>query len=132
MENLASEWEEVSGIPGGQPPGGVQFNSPDGGEIFYIESGGPSIPVSLSVSLPEPYNFVSFTVDLGQKSNGMTIYSLHITDPDHYYKMGVIKRYEIKKYIVYRAPAGTEDWEFDHAGAVPVFYRLKLYPIRVN
>ena len=47
-------------------------------------------------------------------------------------KMDVIKTYEIKKYIVYRAPAGTEDWEFDHAGAVPIFNRLKLYPIRVN
>ncbi len=39
MEHRPGERGSVSGIPGGQPPGGARFNSPGGGQIHDVDAG---------------------------------------------------------------------------------------------
>lgn len=127
-ENHSYQYKTVSGYAGNQVAGGYRFQT--GGGFWYSESGGPSISGSISLSLPSPYNFVSFSVNLGNNSSsGRFVTVPNTTD---YFKLYVSKVVEVRPYAVYRARSGTENWELYSVGAVPITYSINAYAKKVS
>lgn len=86
----------TSGYAGNQPSNGTKF--PTGGGFYYSDSGGPT--ASISVSFPEPFNSVSFSIGLGNSStSGIFVNVPNTTD---YFKLYITKEYEVRPYIIYR------------------------------
>lgn len=85
----------VEGFAGNQTTG-VRF--PTLGGFYYSTSGGPT--TTLNLSFPEPYDWLSLSVPLGNKStSGIYVAAPNTTD---YFKLSVIKDYSVQPYIVYR------------------------------
>lgn len=84
-----------SGYAGNQS---TWYSFPTGGGFWYSESGGPT--VSVSASFPEPFNSVSFSVNLGNKSTT----GIYVAAPNKvdYFKLWVDKYYEVTPYVVYK------------------------------
>lgn len=120
-------YKTVGGYAGNQPAGGLSF--PTGGGFYFSDSGGPSVSGSVSVGLPAPYNFVSFSVNLGNSSSSG--YFVTVPDKVNKYKLYVEKTMEVRPYLTYRARVGTENWEVVGGGAVPVVYSVSPYAKRV-
>ena len=126
-EYLPYQYKTVSGYAGNQIPGGYRFST--GGGFWYTETGGPSIPVSISLSLPSPYNVLSLNVKLGKNSNsGQFVTAPNTTD---YFKLYVDKTVEIRPYAVYRTESGTESWQLYTTGGVTVTYSVNAYAKKV-
>ncbi len=119
-EYLPYSYTTLSGYAGNQVAGGYKF--PTGGGFWFSDVGGPTVSGSVSLSLPAPFNIVSVSVNLGQKGDSGVWVSAPTTTA--YYKLYVSKVMELRSYIVYRAPVGTENWEVDNAGTVPITYSV--------
>lgn len=127
-EYYSYQYKTVGGYAGNQAAGGYRFQT--GGGFGYSESGGPSVSGSVSLSLPAPYNFVSFSVNLGNNSSsGKFVTVPNTTD---YFKLYVSKVVEVRPYAVYRARSGTENWELDSVGGVPITYSVNAYAKKVS
>lgn len=121
------QYKTVGGYAGNQVSGGYKF--PTGGGFWFSDSGGPAVSGSLSLSLPAPYNVVSFSVNLGRNSSSGSFVAVPTTT--HYYKLYTSKVLEVRPYAVYRAKSGTQNWELDHVGCVSVVYSVTTYAKRV-
>lgn len=119
-EYKSYKYTTLSGYAGNQVAGGYRF--PTGGGFWFTDSGGPEVSASVSVGLPKPFNMVSVSVNLGKKGTS----GLWVSAPSssYYYKLYVSKKMELRPYITYRAPIGTENWEVYMGGAVPVVYSV--------
>lgn len=127
-EYLEHEIVTVSGFAGNQLSGGYQF--PTGGGFWYSDSGGPSVTGSISLSLPAPFDMLSFSVNLGKSAtSGLFVNAPNTTD---YFKLYVVKTVEVSPYVVYRAPSGTEDWEIDHIGSTRTVLSSSASAVKVN
>ena len=74
------------------------------------------------MGLPKPYDIVSVSINLGKKgTSGLWV---AVPSSSSYYKLYVSKKMELRPYITYRAPVGTENWEVYVGGAVPVVYSV--------
>lgn len=127
-EQLPYKYKKVQGYAGGQLSGGYRFQT--GGGFYYSESGGPDISGSVSLSLPAPFNFVSFSTNLGKKgSSGRFVTVPNTRD---YFKLYVEKTVEVRPFVVYKKRSGTEGtWQIDHVGAVPMPYSINAYAKKV-
>lgn len=123
------QYKNLYGFAGNQLSGG--YNFPEGGGIWYTTSGGPDVSASFSLGLPAPYDFVSVSVNIGT-AGGTTGEFVIFPADSHYYKVYVKKTMELRPYVTYRAPAGTEDWEVYNAGAVSIEYSHSAYPLKVS
>ena len=114
------KYTTFSGYAGNQVAGGYKF--PTGGGFWFTDSGGPEVSASVNVGLPKPYDMVSVSVNLGKKgTSGLWV---SVPSSSSYYKLYVSKKMELRPYITYRAPVGTEDWEIYVGGAVPIVYSV--------
>ena len=88
--------------------GGYKF--PTGGGFYFSDSGGPNVSGSVSLSLPAPYNFVSISVGLGNRS---TTSGLYVTVPNKtdYFKLYVEKEMEVRPYAIYKQNKHTREYE---------------------
>lgn len=121
------QYRTVGGYAGNQVAGGYRF--PTGGGFWYTDSGGPSVSGSISLSLPAPYNFVSFSVNLGRKSSsGQFVTVPNTTD---YFKLYISKVIEVRPYAIYIARSGTQNWELYMVGGVPITYSITAYAKKV-
>lgn len=110
----------VKALAGGQDPEGAYFSRTT--QIHYSLSGGSSVTGSVYVTLPAPYNIISFSVNIGRKTSGVSEYSVGLESgqaPGNYYLM-ITKYYYVNPYVVYRKRSGTadipENWVIDHTG----------------
>ena len=125
-EYLPYQYKTVGGYAGNQVAGGYCF--PTGGGFWYTDSGGPSVSGSITLSFPSPYNFVSFSVNLGQKSSsGQYVAVPNTTD---YFKLYISKVIEVRPYAIYVRSA-TQDWTLYMVGAVPITYSISAYAKKV-
>ena len=108
--------------------GGYKF--PTGGGFYFSDSGGPNVSGSVSLSLPAPYNFVSISVGLGNRS---TTSGLYVTVPNKtdYFKLYVEKEMEVRPYAIYKQNKHTREYELYDVGAVSVLYKLSAYAKKV-
>lgn len=135
-EYLPDQIGTAGAYAAGQPSGGVYLTSPGDG-MNYTLSGGASATCTIGVSLPAPYNYVSFSVNIGSYS-GSTVTGNIITlgsRPAGYYKLYIEKSYNVSPYVVYRRPSGaahSDEWEIYNVGATYEF--ISAYPqlIRVG
>ena len=127
-EYLPYQEKTVGGYAGNQLAGGYRFST--GGGFYFSEEGGPEISASVSVALPAPYNFISFSVNLGNKaSSGIIVDVPNTTD---YFKLYVEKDLELRPYVVYKKPVGQDgEWEIERSGVVPVVIRMNPYAKKV-
>lgn len=127
-EHFDYQYKTVGGYAGNQLAGGYRF--PTGGGFYYSDSGGPSVSGSVSLSLPAPFNFVSFSVNLGERttSTGMYITAPNSTD---YFKLYVEKGMEVRPYAVYKQNPDTREYELYTVGAVSVPYSISAYAKKV-
>lgn len=95
----------------------------------FTDSGGPSVSASVNIGLPKPYDYFSVSINLG--TSGTKGKFVEVPTTEHYYKLYVEKTMELRPYITYRAPVGTENWEIYNGGAVPIVYRVNQYAKRV-
>lgn len=115
-----------------QVAGGYQF--PTGGGFWFTDNGGPSVSGSINLSLPAPFNSLSFSINLGQKGSS----GLFVTAPDttHYFKLYVSKEMEITPYVIYRKRVGAEHdsdpWEIDSASVLQSVYSVSASARIVN
>ena len=132
IEYLSKQYKTLGGDAGNQATGGYQF--PTGGGFWFTDSGGPSVSGSIYLSLPSPYNCLSFSINLGQK--GVSGLFVSVPDTIHYYKLYVSKRLELTPYIMYRKLVGaqhdSDPWEFDYAGLLKSVYSVSAYARRIN
>lgn len=132
IEYLSKQYKTLGGDAGNQASGGYQF--PTGGGFWFTDSGGPSVSGSIYLSLPSPYNCLSFSINLGQKG----VSGLYVNAPDtiHYFKLYVSKKLELTPYIMYRKLVGaqhdSDPWEFDYAGLLQSVYSVSAYARRIN
>lgn len=94
-EHFDYQYKTLKGYAGNQLSGGYKF--PTGGGFYFSDSGGPNVSGSVSLSLPAPYNFVSISVGLGNRS---TTSGLYVTVPNKtdYFKLYVEKEMEVRPY----------------------------------
>lgn len=97
---------------------GPKYRFKTGGGFWYSEGGGPSISGSLALSLPAPFNAVSFSMNLGNKSTSGAF--VNVPDTEHHYKLYIERKFEIRPYATYRASVGSNKWELYNSGAVAV------------
>ncbi len=125
--DLGTYRTSVRGLPDGQDPGGHEFKSST--RIHYSLDSGKKISGGINVALPVPYNWISFSVNIGT-TDGVG-YSEGLDDdkdqePGIYYLM-ITKYYDANAYAVYRRRVGTadtpENWVIDHTGVVLTFHR---------
>lgn len=113
VEYLDVEHTTAEGYAGGQPSRGTYFDE-YGGSFAYTESGGPSVnaSVSLGASFPPPFDMISFSVSLGiaTASPGDAGYNWNVPDEEGWYKLYIIKHYDVYPYVVYESPRGKDDW----------------------
>lgn len=127
-EYLSYMYETVGGYAGNQVSGGYKFST--GGGFYFSDSGGPDVTGSINLSLPAPFNSVSFSINLGKKaSSGMFV---TVPDTTNHYKLWVNKTMELRPYVTYRARVGTEDWEIWTSSAVPIVYSVNPYARKVQ
>ena len=114
------KYKTLSGYAGNQVVGGYKF--PTGGGFWFTDSGGPEVKGSVNVGLPAPFNVVSVSINLSKKGTS----GLWVSAPStsSYYKLYVSKKMELRPYITYRAPVGTENWEVYVGGAVQAVYSV--------
>ncbi|HHW94921.1 MAG TPA: hypothetical protein GX736_03195 [Mogibacterium sp.] len=114
------KYKTLSGYAGNQVQGGYKF--PTGGGFWFTDSGGPTVSGSVNIGLPKPYDFISVSINLGKKGSS----GLWVKAPSnkYYYKLYVSKVMEMRPYIIYRAPAGTNNWKIYSGGAVPIVYSV--------
>lgn len=125
---LPYQYKTVRAYAGNQPPQGVRFAN--GGGFYYSMANGPSISFSVTVSLPPPFNVVSFSANFGNVDNSGQIFN--VTDTTHYFKLYIEKNYEIRPYVVYRARVGTNNWQIYTSGAVPIYLSHTGTPVIVG
>ncbi len=114
------KYKTLSGYAGNQTKGGYKF--PTGGGFWFTDSGGPTVSGTVSVGLPKSYDMVSVSINLGKSgSSGKFVL---VPSSKYYYKLYISKKIELRPYITYRAPVGTEKWEIYIGGAVPVVYSV--------
>ncbi|NLJ59250.1 MAG: hypothetical protein GX339_10460 [Tissierellia bacterium] len=123
------QYKTVSGYAGNQLPGGYRFST--GGGFWYSDSGGPEVSTSVSLALPKPYDFISISVNLGQRTSSSGRF-VNVPNTTDYFKLYVRKTIEVRPYAVYRARVGTNDWELYNAGAVSSPYSVDAYAVKVN
>ena len=119
-EYKSYKYTTLSGYAGNQVSGGYKF--PTGGGFWFTDSGGPEVSGSVNVGLPKPFDMVSVSINLGKKgTSGLWV---SVPSSSYYNKLYVSKKMELRPYITYRAPVGTENWEVYLGGAVPVVYSV--------
>lgn len=121
------KYKVLEGYAGNQKPGGERFET--GGGFWFTDSGGPSVSASVNIGLPKPYDYFTVSINLGNR--GATGKYVEVPTKEHYYKLYVEKTMEIRPYLTYRAPVGTENWELYDGGAVQVVFRVNQYARRV-
>lgn len=127
-EYLPYQYVTVSGFAGNQLPGGYRF--PSGGGFWYSDNGGPSVSGSVYLNLPLPYNFLSFSVNIGVNStSGLFVNAPNTTD---YFKLYVSKVIEVRPYVIYTARSGTQDWELYLSGIVTFPYSASPEAVKVS
>lgn len=128
-ENLPSVDKIVGGLAGNQEERGYRIEV--GGSLYYSDSGGPAITGSVALSLPSPYNRVSFSINLGVRSEGIGM-AINVPNGKDFFKIWIDKTVEIRPYIVYRKRSGMDgEWEIDHCGSVPVVVAISATLIKV-
>lgn len=86
--------------------------------------------MTITLSLPLPYNICSFNVKLGNKStSGVFVNAPNTND---YFKLYVSKCMELRPYATYRVRSGIDDWELWLSGAVPMVYSVSQWASKVN
>ena len=127
-EHFDYQYKTLKGYAGNQLSGGYKF--PTGGGFYFSDSGGPNVSGSVSLSLPAPYNFVSISVGLGNRS---TTSGLYVTVPNKtdYFKLYVEKEMEVRPYAIYKQNKHTREYELYDVGAVSVLYKLSAYAKKV-
>lgn len=125
-ENLPKQTKTVSGYASNQPSGGIYLSNPSDG-ICYTYAGGATVTAGVSVSLPKPYNYISFSVSIGAaKGNAATgaVATLGNKKPG-YYRLRISKDYTVSPYVVYRKRSGAQytKWEIDHTGCTVSTYK---------
>ena len=127
-EHFDYQYKTLKGYAGNQLSGGYKF--PTGGGFYFSDSGGPNVSGSVSLSLPAPYNFVSISVGLGNRS---TTSGLYVTVPNKtdYFKLYVEKEMEVRPYAIYKQNKNTREYELYDVGAVSVLYKLSAYAKKV-
>lgn len=115
----------IGGLAGNQPPGGNRFGS--GGGFYHADKGGPVLPVS--ISFPQPYNFLSVTVSLGVSSTS----GKFVTVPDtvNYYKLYVEKTYDFRPYVVWEIDVATGKKTKYASGITKILYNINQYAKKV-
>lgn len=128
-EHFDYQYKTLKGYAGNQLSGGYKF--PTGGGFYFSDSGGPNVSGSVSLSLPAPYNFVSISVGLGNRS---TTSGLYVTVPNKtdYFKLYVEKEMEVRPYAIYKQNKHTREYELYDVGAVSVLYKLSAYAKKVG
>lgn len=86
----------ASGYPGNQDSNGYRFNT--GGGFYWSEGGGPT--VSLGISFPSPYDFVSISVPLG--NYGSSGYFVTVPNTIDRFKLYVEQYFSIQPYNIYK------------------------------
>lgn len=122
------KYKTLKGYAGNQLPGGYRF--PTGGGFYFSDSGGPSTSGSISLSLPAPFNIISFSVNLGQRStsSGVFVVAPNTTD---YFKLYVEKLMEIRPYAIYKQDRDTHQYYLYQVGAVTLTYSVSQYAKKV-
>lgn len=128
-EPLPYEYITLSGFAGNQVAGGYQF--PTGGGFYFSDSGGPEVSGSINLSLPSPYDWISVSVNLGQRSETSGLF-VTVPNKTDYFKLFVSKVVEVRPYIVTRKRAGTDNWEFYSAGSVHITYSVSASAKKVG
>lgn len=116
------------GFAGNQQRDGYRF--PTGGGFWYSEAGGPTVNGSVSISLPAPFDTVSFSMNLGNKSSSGLF--VEVPDTKYSYKLYIERKFEVRPYATYRARVGSEDWELYDSGAVAVSVQIASSAKRVD
>ncbi len=122
-EYLPYTYKKVGGFAGNQVEGGYRFQT--GGGFYFSDAGGPTASVQVSLSLPAPFNIVTVSASLG--NNASSGQFVTVPDTQHYYKLYVEKTLEIHPFKVYRARAGSNNWEYDHSGYTTSVYSVNAY-----
>ncbi len=127
-EYLDYEYETLGGYAGNQVPGGYRF--PTGGGFYFSDSGGPSVSGGVSFSLPEPYNWISISVNLGQRSTSSGVF-VEVPNTKDYFKLYVEKVMEIRPIVIYKQNKHTREYEFDSLYAPAFTYSVTQYAKKV-
>lgn len=131
-EQLGTYQTYARGLPKGQD---IPKYFKSGDTLYYTISGGVTVTGSVSVSLPEPYNFISFSMDIGSiRKNGVTGSGKGLDDeqPEGIYYLMITKHFNADAYVVYRRRVGTtdtpENWTIDHTGVLLdcIYYEADL------
>ena len=123
-EYLDYEYETLGGYAGNQVPGGYRF--PTGGGFYFSDYGGPSVSGGVSFSLPEPYNWISISVNLGQRSTSSGVF-VEVPNTKDYFKLYVEKVMEIRPIVIYKQNKHTREYEFDSLYAPAFTYSVTQY-----
>lgn len=129
-EYFPKQYKVIKGYAGNQLSGGYRFQT--GGGFYFSDSGGPSVSASINLSLPAPFNFISFAVGMGtnSSSSGRIITVPNTTD---YFKLYVEKSVTLSPYAVYERRKNTNDpWKCISSGAAPVVTSSNAYGKKVG
>lgn len=108
----------IQGYPGDQPTRGYSFG-PLGGTVYFTETGGPTVTVSINANLAD-YLSVSIAIPLGKMTSTATGYGCNIpgsssTSPA-YYKVYETKTVTISPYVVYWRQTNLDPWQVARRG----------------
>ena len=116
------EYVTASGFAGNQLPGG--YNFPGGGALYWSDSGGPEVSVSVTFDLP--WAGASVSIALGTRvASGGSGY-VNVPADSHYYKLYVTRTYTALPYIIYYHDEPL------HYGSINTPYSASLQAKRVS
>lgn len=134
-EYLPVQRTTVGDYAANQLPEGVYLSNP-GDSINYTLNGGTQVTGGVSISLPPPYNFVSFGASIGRiTANSVGDYSKTLGNlPAGYYRLYIEKTYEISPYVTYVKHAGAQytEWEIERVGCLSEYMSAKATLVRVG
>lgn len=123
----------VKGYPGDQPPGGYSYG-PQGGAVHFTQTGGPTVSISISASIPN-YISINIAIPLGAMTEVETGYSCNIPGSPQsapvYYKVYEQKVVEVTPYVVYWRQTSLDEWQVAGTGEVVETISIRADPVRV-
>lgn len=119
-EYLPHKTVHVSGFIGNQPSGGVKLSPGDG--MYYSIGGGPYVTTTVSISIPTKTFMFTVGANIGNRGTCGYTKTLPSGYSTAYYKLRMIKNFDIAPYVVYvkRSGAAYTTWSIDHSGYVVV------------
>ena len=106
---------------------GYRFKT--GGGFYFIDSGGPSINVSINFG--GKFGKGSIGITFGKRSEKKGLF-VSVPSRKYYYKLKVCKKYMVRKYIIYSRQSKDSEWYKFSGGIIKNLEKQDQYAIRTH